>query len=198
MHSCDFLKVLDSRTLIKFPYRGMMPDKEHFIGRDMDLWAEGVYQMIQQDLSGGLLKAAPLSKDKLVRSQAKVVARKPDASEERKSFVIRAKLVAKAEPLLPEKLLPYQESLVGYRYQVEEVISGEYSESEIVVFHPAHIRLKPEPLSHYSIGKSFKFELLDFDGSPWESIKRSEETGNVALRPFIRKEDEARFPSLSR
>src|SRR5205807_868328 len=31
--------VIDSRTLLTFPYRHTEPDHEHFIGEDMDLWA---------------------------------------------------------------------------------------------------------------------------------------------------------------
>jgi hypothetical protein len=111
---------------------------------------------------------------------------------------VRAKLVAKSAPLAADKLLPYQESMVGFLYRIEKVISGEYPDSEIVVMHPAHIRLKPEALDSYKIGSSYKLNLLDFEGSPWESIKRSEETGRIELRPFIRKEDEARFPSVSK
>ena len=113
-------------------------------------------------------------------------------------MVVRAKLIAKSEPLSTEKLHPYQESMVSFVYQVEEVVSGEYKDSELVVMHPAHIRLKPERLETYNVGDSFRLELLDFEGSPWEAIKRNEETGRIELRPFIRKEDEARFPSLGR
>ena len=201
-YDCPFLNVIDSRTLIKFPYRNTMADKEHFIGRDMDAWAEAVFQRISKDLSAGLLTAAPLSKQKLLPTLAKApgatAAPPPASASKRPRVVVKARLLAKSEPLAPEKILPYQESMVSFLYQVDEVLAGDYSESEIVVMHPAHIRLKPEPLVNYKVGASFKFELMDFEGSPWESIKRSEETGRIELRPFIRKEDEARFPSVAR
>ncbi len=198
-YECAFLNVIDSRGLIKYPYRNTMPDKEHFIGRDMDAWAEGVLQRISKDLSEGLLTSAPLPKQALLSAVAKTAGKTAlTAPKERPSVVVRAKLIAKSEPLSTEKLHPYQESMVSFVYQVEEVVSGEYKDSELVVMHPAHIRLKPEPLETYNVGDSFRLELLDFEGSPWEAIKRNEETGRIELRPFIRKEDEARFPSLGR
>jgi hypothetical protein len=201
-YDCPFLNVIDSRSLIKFPYRNTMADKEHFIGRDMDIWAEAVFQRISTDLSGDLLTAAPLSRQKLFPALAKAPnapsTPPPASASKRPRVVVKAKLVSKSDPLTTEKILPYQESMVSFLYHVDEVLAGDYSESEIVVMHPAHIRLKPEPLANYKIGASFKFELMDFEGSPWESIKRSEETGRIELRPFIRKEDEARFPSVSK
>jgi hypothetical protein len=116
-------------------------------------------------------------------------------SERRKSLVVRAKLVAKSTPIETDRLLPYQESLVSYLYQVKELISGEYRETELTVMHPAHVRLNPQALSKYKIGRTYTLDLVDFEGSPWESIKRSEETGRIELSPYIRREDEVRFPS---
>jgi hypothetical protein len=198
-YECAFLHVIDSRGLIKYPYRNTMPDKEHFIGRDMDAWAEGVFQRISKDLAEGLLTAAPLSRSALLPAAAKTAGKAgTPASKERAAVIVKAKLIARSEPLPVEKLQPYQESMVSFVYRVDEVLAGEYSDAEIVVMHPAHIRLKPEPLGGYKVGSSYKLELLDFDGSPWEAIKRSEDSGRIELRPFIRKEDEARFPSLSR
>lgn len=195
-YDCAFLSVIDSRALIKYPYRNTMPDKEHFLGRDMDVWAEGVFNRISEDLSAGLLSASPASRQKLRPLPAKAEGASHTSGDARSKVVVRARLLSKSEPLTAEKLLPYQESMVSFLYQVEEVLSGHYSDSQIVVMHPAHIRLKPQALDHYKIGSSYKFDLLEFESSPWESIKRSEETGRIELRPFIRKEDEARFPSV--
>ncbi|MCX8512133.1 MAG: hypothetical protein ORN83_10245, partial [Chthoniobacteraceae bacterium] len=71
----------------------------------------------------------------------------------------------------------------------------EYKESELSVMHPAHVRLNPQVLSKYKIGRTYTLDLIDFEGSPWEAIKRSEDTGRIELSPYIRREDEARFPS---
>jgi hypothetical protein len=41
------------------------------------------------------------------------------------------------DPIRREELMPYQEFLVGFVYDVEEVIAGEYGEKQILVMHPA-------------------------------------------------------------
>ena len=191
-----FFQTIDSRSLLKHPYKGTMPDKEHFMGRDMDLWAEGVFEQIAKDLAGGVLNGAPLSRDRLLVSKPKEIIKKAiPIRDHRKSLVVRATLMAKSNPIETDRLLPYQESLVSYLYQVKELVSGEYHDTELIVMHPAHLRLNPQPLWKYRIGRTYTLDLVDFEGSPWEAIKRSEETGRIELSPYIRREDEARFPS---
>lgn len=194
-----FLTAVDSRTLITAPYRGSMPDKEHFVGKDMDLWAEGIFKMISKDLSEDLLGAAPLSREKLQAASARQEeSKQSQAFEGRAKVVVRAKLVAKSQPLSVSKLVPYQESMVSHLYQVVQVLQGEYSDSEVLVMHPAHIKLAPQNLWKYQKGRTYTLDLVEFEGSPWESIKRSDETGRLEMNPFIRREDELKFPSLSR
>ncbi len=199
-HASPFLQTIDSRTLITFPYKNTMPDKEHFIGHDMDLWAEGVFKIISQDVARGINRVEPTARQAILSGATKAGApqKRRDLGTDREAITVKASLLSKSEPLTLERLLPYQESMVSYLYHVDSVLSGEYRESEIVVMHPAHIRSKPEALTEFKVGKSYKLELLDFEGSPWESIKRSEGTGRIELRPYIRKQDEARFPSLAR
>src|SRR6266481_9724928 len=43
--------VIDSRKLISYPYKHMEPDKEHFVGEDMNKWADKVFGDIDGDLS---------------------------------------------------------------------------------------------------------------------------------------------------
>jgi hypothetical protein len=198
-HSGGFFTAVDSRTLITAPYRGSMPDKEHFVGKDMDLWAEGIFKLIAKDLAEDLLGAPPLSREKMQASAGKPEEQKPAQSfEGRKKIVVRCKLISKSQPLSVSKLVPYQESMVSHLYEVLQVLEGEYSDTEILVMHPAHIKLAPQNLWKYQKGRNYTLELVDFDGSPWESIKRSDETGRLEMNPFIRREDELRFPSLSR
>lgn len=198
-YSGGFLTAVDSRTLITAPYRGSMPDKEHFVGKDMDLWAEGIFKMISNDLSEGLLGAAPLSREKIQAATVKQEDSKQSQSfEGRVKVVVRAKLVSKSQPLSVSKLVPYQESMVSHLYEVVQVVQGEYPDSEVLVMHPAHIKLVPQNLWKYQKGRTYTLDLVEFEGSPWESIKRSDETGRLEMNPFIRKEDELRFPSLSR
>ena len=193
-------RVIDSRELVTYPYRFPMPDKEHFIGKEMEVWAQKIYDKIAKDISDGAIPSIPLSKQEFPAAFRELQAHTaPEANATgRNQIRVRAKLLAKSPPLTKEQIFPYQESLVGYLYAVEDVLSGEYPDKEILVMHPAHIRLRQEPLEKYAAGESYTFHLVDFEGSVWESIKRSDSTGKLELLPFIQKEDEARAPSAKR
>jgi hypothetical protein len=54
--------VIDSRALVAYPYRHMEPDKEHFLGAEMDQWADKVFEIVERDLSAQpLASLKPLS-----------------------------------------------------------------------------------------------------------------------------------------
>ena len=54
--------VIDSRTLLAYPYHHMEPDKEHFIGPEMDQWADRVFEIVERDLAAHpLASSKPLS-----------------------------------------------------------------------------------------------------------------------------------------
>ncbi len=200
LYGSPIWRVMDSRELVSYPYRFPMPDKEHFIGKEMDVWAQKIYERIAKDISDGAIPSIPLSKQQLPAALKELQsAATPKANAgTRKQISVRVKLLAKSPPLAKEQILPYQESLVGYLYAVEDVLSGEYPDKEILVMHPAHIRLREEPLEKYAAGESYTLHLVEFEGSIWESIKRSDSTGKLELLPFIQKEDEARAPSAKR
>jgi hypothetical protein len=194
-YSSPLVEFIDSRTLIPPPYKNPMPDREHFIGKDMEIWAEKVFKLVREDIEADAYTnrraqagGGPVSNVGSELAGSAVPAARANLS-------VRARLLAKSSPLPLEKIVPYQESMVGFLYRVEQVLSGAYAEKELLVMHPAHIAQKPEPLEKYAIGEVYPMDLIEFEGSPWEAIKRSEQTGRIELLPFIRKEDEARFPS---
>ena len=94
--------------------------------------------------------------------------------------------------------MPYQEFLVGFVYDVEQVISGQYGEKQILVMHPAYIGLKPQPLEKLRIGRSYELQLRPLDGSIWSTIKSKDDSGRIELEPYIRVQDEARYPKTAR
>jgi hypothetical protein len=200
LYGSPIWRVMDSRELVSYPYRFPMPDKEHFIGKEMEIWAQKIYDKIANDISDGAIPSIPLSKHELPAAFKELHPAAPSTADAgaRKQIRVRAKLLSKSPPLTKEQILPYQESLVGYVYAIEDVLSGEYTDKEILVMHPAHIRLKEEQLDKYATGESYTLNLVDFEGSIWESIKRSDSTGRLELLPFIQKEDEARAPGAKR
>ena len=187
--------VIDSRKLISYPYKHMEPDKEHFVGEDMNKWADKVWAEIDHDLSSkSWADVRPLSESigKLAPAAA------PSATPATASLVVKAKLVSKTTPIKKEELMPYQEFLVGFLYDVEKVISGEYGEKQILVMHPAYIGLQPQSLGKFQVGKSYELQLRSLDGSIWSTIKSKDDSGRIELEPYIRVQDEARYPKSAR
>src|SRR6476660_967784 len=187
--------VMDSRKLVAYPYKHMDPDKEHFVGEDMNRWADKVWGEIDRDLSAhSWSDVRPLSES--IAKLAPVAA--PSATPTAASLVVKAKLVSKTTPIQKEELLPYQEFLVGFVYDVEQVIAGEYSEKQILVMHPAFIGLQPQSLGKFRIGRSYELQLRTLDGSVWSTIKSKDDSGRIELEPYIRVQDEARYPKNAR
>ena len=187
--------VIDSRKLISYPYKHMEPDKEHFIGEDMNKWADKVWAEIDHDLSAkSWSDARPLSES--IAKLAPVGA--PSATSATAALVVKAKLVSKTTPIRREELMPYQEFLVGFLYDVEKVISGEYGEKQILVMHPAYIGLQPQSLEKLRVGKTYELQLRPLDGSIWNTIKSKDDSGRIELEPYIRVQDEARYPKSAR
>ena len=197
-YASPLIEFIDSRTLISHPYRNPMADREHFIGKDMEVWAEKVFKRLQDDIQTDAYTARPVQSAGVSTSKADPELAAAGRPAARANLSVRVRLLAMSRPLSLEKITPYQESTVSFLYRVEQVLSGVYSEKELLVIHPAHIAQKPEPLEKYTVGEVYRMDLIEFEGSPWEAIKRSEQTGRMELLPFIRKEDEARFPSGGR
>ncbi len=113
-------------------------------------------------------------------------------------MIVKAKLVSKTEPIRREQLLPYQEFLVGFVYDVEEVIAGKYEDKQILVMHPAYIGLRRQSLGKFHIGRSYELQLRGLDGSIWSTVKSKDDSGRIELEPYIRIQDEARYPKSAR
>jgi len=187
--------VMDSRKLVAYPYKHMEPDKEHFVGEDMNKWADRVWAEIDRDLSAqSWSDVRPLSES--ITKLAPVAA--PSATPAGASLIVKAKLVSKTNPIRREELMPYQEFLVGFVYDVEQVVAGEYGEKQILVMHPAYIGLQPQSLGKFQIGRSYELQLRTLDGSIWSTIKSKDDSGRIELEPYIRVQDEARYPKSAR
>lgn len=204
--------VIDSRPLVPYPYRHMEPDKEHFIGEEMDMWADRVFDLVEQDLSQQpFATLKPLSEKGTAiavsheqptppAEQPTLPAEKPTPAAEKpkdRPLQVKAKLVSKTEPIPLKELLPYQEYLVGYVYEITRLIAGEYSESQILVMHPAYIGLKKQKL-RYRIGKTYKLKLHELEETVWKTVKSRDDSGLINLQPYIQLRDEKRHPEYTR
>ena len=109
-------------------------------------------------------------------------------------LIVKARLVFKSEPIPVKELLPYQESLVGYVYEIEKVVKGRYDERQILVMHPAHVALKEQKLNKLKIGKRYKLRLDRMEGSLWDTAKARDESNLIHLQPYMRLDDKAKHP----
>jgi hypothetical protein len=186
--------IIDSRELVAYPYRHMEPDKEHFLGDDMDQWADKVFEIVERDLAShpidSLKPLAQMAIGEGPGPEAKPPAEKPNDS----ILQVRAKLIAKTKPVPVNEFLPYQEFLVGYLYEVENVLAGEYSEKQILVMHPAYIKLDEQRLGRWRIGRTYRLQLHELENTVWKTVKSKDDSGLINLQPYIRVQDEMRHP----
>jgi hypothetical protein len=206
--------VIDSRTLVAYPYRHMEPDKEHFLGEEMDQWADGVFDIVNRDLSAQpIASLKPLAEADSVQAepaqaaptptgptQAAAIQPTPAPPAEKpkdRMLHVRAKLLSKTAPVPVEEFLPYREFLVGYLYEVTRVIAGEYSEKQILVMHPAYIGLNEQRL-RYRIGKNYRLKLRELESTVWKTVKSKDDSGLINLQPYIRIQDERKHPDYAR
>ena len=187
--------VIDSRTLVPYPYHHMEPDKEHFLGADMDQWADKVFDIVERDLAAQpIASLKPLSE----AAPTPVAANEPPIPAEKpkdNTLQVRAKLISKTQPVPVAEFLPYQEFLVGYVYEVTQVIAGEYTEKQILVMHPAYIGLEEQRLGRYRIGRNYRLQLHELESTVWKTVKSKDDSGLINLQPYIRVQDEIRHPA---
>ena len=191
--SCKFAEpmatVIDSRTLITYPFTGMQRDHEHFGGADMNRWADRVFERVMGDLTFRPLP--PVITAQLPVEEKPPI---PSPAEDDKSISVKARLTFKSPPLRVEKI-PYGESLVAYVYDVVQVMKGDYAEQQILVMHPAHLRRQAQSLSKYKIGSTYELRVKEVDGTPWATTKSSDQSEHPELLHFIQVADERKLPS---
>jgi hypothetical protein len=188
--------VIDSRPLVSYPYHHMEPDHEHFMGTDMTQWADRTYAFMKQDLASQPISSLPsLAQLQPPPSAEPPKKKEPDVNQE--PLYVQAKLEFKSQPIPLKELMPYQESLVSFLYDVSRVVNGKYEDKQILVLHPAYIGLKPQPLDKYKTGKTYKLRLHEVDATPWHTVRCQDESGRIDLIPYIQVEDEKKFPGNS-
>ena len=188
--------VIDSRTLLTYPYHHMEPDKEHFIGPEMDQWADRVFEIVERDLTEHpLASLKPLNESPIAMAVERPKA--PAEASVDHPLTVTAKLVGKSMPIPLPNLLPYQESLVTFLYDVKKVAGGSYAEKQMLITHPACLALKMQPLEKYRVGKVYKMRVRPLRTSVWNTAKCKDDSGLINLDPYIPVEDERKFPATA-
>ncbi|MEJ6648805.1 MAG: hypothetical protein QNL24_15935 [Akkermansiaceae bacterium] len=207
-HAKPVATMIDSRKLTSYPYRMMGPDKEHFWGPEANNWADSVYDLITADFKSqslnrlpniGLKSKAPAA----VAPEPKPEIPKPEIPQPKPEKSDALKVLARLTKITPvpatETFAPYQELLVGYRYEIEKVLNGKPEDQAVLIMHPAYIKLEPQNLKKYEIGKSYEFELKMMDDrSLWGGIRTRDDTDSFELMPYLITSDEGRHPDAVR
>ena len=181
------MSVIDSRALIKYPYRHLQPDKQHFFGEDMHVWADRVFDLVQDDLA-----ARPLDTDDLliVSSEFADAEVPEDPSTQ---LVVQCSLEKINPPFRHEEIAPYNDSLVAFVYRVHQVLKGKFDGTHLVVLHAAHIAGKRQSMHRFSLGQKRILRLRPVDQTPWATLKSKDDPRFLELDRFIPEEDHSRF-----
>jgi hypothetical protein len=187
-----FCKVIDSRAFTQFPYKMMGSDKEHFWGEEASQWADRVYDIVATD--GGLDEELWTLPRIYETAKAKQFLNSEQGLASEDVIKLKATLVSITACPEVEKVAPYQELLVGYKYSVEEILEGAYAAKELLVMHPAYIGLKTQKIDSV-IGTVYTLAVKKLTGaSPWASVRRIEASASLDLDPHMLVEDESKHP----
>lgn len=184
------MSVIDSRALITYPYRHLQPDKQHFFGEDMRIWAEKVYGLVEADLA-----ARPLDSDEtLLVSNSATDGSGKDAQEgSSPALVVQCSLEKINPPFRHEEIAPYNDSLVAFVYRVHQVLRGKFDGTHLVVLHAAHIAGKRQSMHAFSLGQKRILRLRPIDQTPWATLKAKDDPRFLELDRFIPEEDHAKL-----
>ena len=183
------MSVIDSRELLKYPYRNLQPDKQHFFGDDMRLWAEKIYGLIGEDLA-----ARPLGQDEAVLVSNDAAADGAGGKENPSSrLVVQCSLEKINPPFRHEEIAPYNDSLVAFVYRVHQVLKGKFDGTHLVVLHAAHIAGKRQSMHGFTLGQKRILRLRPVDQTPWATLKAKDDPRFLELERFIPEEDHAKF-----
>ena len=183
------MSVIDSRDLIKYPYRNLQPDKQHFFGPDMHVWADNVYNYIEDDLA-----ARPLDSDGPLLVSSEAVAADAGVHDKSSSpLVVQCSLEKINPPFRHEEIAPYNDSLVAFVYRVHQVFKGNFEGTHLVVLHAAHIAGKRQSMHRFSLGQKRILRLRPVDETPWATLKAKDDPRFLELDRFIPEEDHSKL-----
>ena len=181
------MTVIDSRELITYPYRNLQPDKQHFFGEDMKLWAEKVFAFVEDDLAQRPLGPA----ETFLAASGESAAEVP--GEHASQLVVQCSLERINPPFRHEEIAPYNDSLVAFVYRVHQVLRGKFDGTHLVVLHAAHIAGKRQSMHRFSVGQKRILRLRPVDETPWATLKAKDDPRFLMLDRFIPEEDNAKL-----
>jgi len=97
-----------------------------------------------------------------------------------------------------DQLLPYQESLVGFVYDVKKVVAGHHTAQQILIMHPGRHSSGQTVSSKISCRQNLQAPAASIGRDTVGYVKRKDDSGLLDLEPYIRLEDESKYPGENR
>lgn len=161
-YSAKNLIVIDSRDLLTYPYSHLEADKQHFIGKDMDLWAEKVFSLVTTEkLPTIAAQPAKASSPQPSPPPAKTPPKPPAP----KPILATVTLEQFTPPYSLEETAPYYKCLMEEVYRVRWSSDKLLRNKRIVVLSIAILQDKRKNLISEHQGTKKRFRLIPFEQS---------------------------------
>jgi len=190
-HESGEMIAMDSRVLLPgYPYSLLEPDKQHFMGKDMTLWADRVFEEISANLEQHPLSSKPMPPANPAQ-QAAPVAPPPEKERPPAKAILHAQctLIRVEKPHFGRgRYDTYGEYLYPCTYIINNVIKGHYRKSKLVVWRVALLGNKRQPLA-YRIGQQDLLNLVPMADAGIEDVRHSDNDDSLQYDGFITEED---------
>lgn len=191
-HESADMIALDSRILLPgYPYTQLEPDKQHFMGKDMILWADRVFSEIranleQHPLSGKPVPAAVPTSPEPSPPQPPLEKVRPPAKA---TLRAQCTLVRVEKPHFGGgRYDTYGEYLYPCTYAVNKCLSGHFRKSFLVVWRIALLGNKRQPLV-FRIGQQELLSLVPMNDAGIEDVRHANNDDSVQYDGFITEDD---------
>jgi hypothetical protein len=166
----------------------MQPDKQHFMGNDMTVWGDKVFDAIKADWEQSPLRSSAGTATVIAAELSPLPP--PPHEDLRASIHAKCTLTCMVHPYTNEEIAPYTESLVGMVYRVNRVFSGNLLPgSLIVVARLAHLGGNRMTMSRYHLHQNRNLLLIPFEKTQWGTLKCKDDPRFVELDRFVTEED---------
>jgi hypothetical protein len=181
------LSVIDSRNLLTYPYSHLQADKQHFMGKDMDLWADKVFDTISNGPSNPVAPMLPITPAPVST---------PTPRPKRKNLIkVRALLEEITPPFSKEETAPYYKCLVEEIYKVVSSSEKSLINQRIAVLR---IYLSNEKRMRLGRGHSWRsknLKLVPLEDSLLATWKCRRDARYVELAQFVTADDDSKVSS---
>ena len=156
------LTVVDSRDLLTYPYSHLQADKQHFMGKDMDLWADKVFSLINSENF-----PAPTAPPSMTQQPVPLPAPEKQISKPKRKPPIKVTAILErfTSPYSLEETAPYYKCLIEEVYKVRSSSDKSLRSKRIVLLRIALLQGKRKNLLLEHPGKTKDLSIIPFEDS---------------------------------